>query len=71
MQETSADGNIQEANQTEWKVVLEIQAAHGVFEINHICWSKRWDREKTSAAEEVVISTGDDGEVKVWTVDGA
>jgi len=70
MQESSANGNTQESSQAEWKVVSEIQAAHGVFEINHICWSKRWDRGKITEDEEVVISTGDDGEVKVWTVDG-
>lgn len=70
MQDGSMNGTGQEASQMEWKVVSEIQAAHGVFEINHICWSKRWNREKTlEDEEEVIISTGDDGEVKVWTVD--
>lgn len=68
----SGDKEEQESSETkEWKVVFEVQAAHGVFEINHICWSKRWDREKSNKDEEVIVSTGDDGEVKVWIVDSA
>jgi WD40 repeat protein len=54
---------------TEWMVVAEIEGAHGVFEINHVCWAKRADRGKRRDDEEVILSTGDDGLVKVWTLD--
>ena len=46
-----------------WQVVAELDCAHGVFEINHISWANtRID----GSNEEVVVTTGDDGEVKVW-----
>jgi WD40 repeat protein len=51
---------------TEWVVVAELFSAHDVFEINHITWANRSDTGKKSEDEEVIISTGDDGEVKVW-----
>lgn len=54
---------------TEWVVVAEIEGAHGVFEINHVCWALRCDKGKRSEDEEVILSTGDDGEVKVWTLE--
>ena len=52
-----------------WKVIWEVEAAHGVYEVNHVCWARRCDRGKSSLSEEVVVSTGDDGEVKIWTLD--
>lgn len=55
----------------EWVVLGQVEGAHGVYEINHVCWAKRFDRERSGEVEEVVISTGDDGEVKVWSVLGA
>ena len=54
---------------TTWVVTQEIEAAHGVFEVNHVCWALRADKAKLHANEEVIVSTGDDGEVKVWTLD--
>jgi WD40 repeat protein len=54
---------------TEWVVVAEIEGAHDVVEINHVCWAKRYDKNKRSDEEEVIVSTGDDGEVKIWTLD--
>ena len=54
---------------TEWVVLAEIEGAHGPFEINHICWARRADRNKTVEDEEVVLSTGDDGVVKIWTLE--
>ncbi|KAF1833362.1 cytosolic iron-sulfur protein assembly protein 1 [Decorospora gaudefroyi] len=54
---------------TEWVVVAELFSAHDVFEINHVCWAARADKGKRVDGEEVVLSTGDDGEVKVWTLD--
>ena len=55
---------------TQWAVVAKLDNAHGVFEINHVCWARRADKGKRSEHEEVVISTGDDGVVKVWVIDG-
>jgi WD40 repeat protein len=55
---------------TQWIVLTEFEGAHGVFEVNHVCWGKRWDRgRKEGVDEEVIISTGDDGVVNVWTLD--
>ncbi|KAF2809336.1 cytosolic iron-sulfur protein assembly protein 1 [Mytilinidion resinicola] len=62
------EGN-EAATLTEWVVVAEIEGAHDVFEINHVCWAKRYDKGKRSEDEEVIVSTGDDGEVKVWTLE--
>lgn len=52
-----------------WRVLAELEAAHGVFEINHVCWAKRFDRNRRGSDEEIIITTGDDGEVKVWTLE--
>ncbi|OAK95998.1 putative cytosolic iron-sulfur protein assembly protein 1 [Phaeosphaeriaceae sp. SRC1lsM3a] len=54
----------------EWVVVAELFSAHDVFEINHVTWAPRADKGKVWDGEEVVVSTGDEGEVKVWTLDG-
>ncbi|KAF2715989.1 cytosolic iron-sulfur protein assembly protein 1 [Polychaeton citri CBS 116435] len=53
---------------THWVVESEIMDAHGVFEINHVTWADRADKGKQFEGEEIIVSTGDDGEVKVWTV---
>lgn len=58
------------ASNTNWVILAELEAAHGVYEVNHVTWAKRYDRGKTRDEEEVIVSTGDDGEVKVWTVEG-
>jgi WD40 repeat protein len=54
---------------TEWVVVAELYSAHDVFEINHVTWAKRSDKGRRSEEEEVILSTGDDGEIKVWALD--
>ncbi|GAB7361439.1 hypothetical protein MBLNU230_g1495t1 [Neophaeotheca triangularis] len=54
---------------TEWVVIAEFENAHDVFEINHVIWAPRADKGKRHEDEEVIVSTGDDGEVKVWTLD--
>jgi len=54
---------------TEWVVFTKLDNAHGVFEINHVCWARRADKSRKSGDEEVIVSTGDDGVVKVWTLD--
>lgn len=56
-------------NLTEWIAIADVENAHDVFEVNHVVWAPRCDRGKLHEQEEVVVSTGDDGEVKVWTLD--
>lgn len=53
--------------QTEWVVVAEVNGAHGIYEINHAAWAKRADRDAKDG-EEVLVTTADDGSVKVWTL---
>ena len=65
-----ANGNVQhDSGMTEWVVVGIVENAHDVFEVNHAVWVPRFDKEKRFDGEEVVVSTGDDGEVKVWALD--
>ena len=52
---------------TEWVLVGVQDGAHGIYEINHVAWAKRADR-GSDGEEEVLVSTADDGSVKVWTV---
>ena len=52
---------------TEWVLVGVQDGAHGIYEINHVAWAKRADR-GSGGEEEVLVSTADDGSVKVWTV---
>lgn len=56
---------------TEWVVIAQIEGAHGVFEVNHVAWAPRRDKNGggTVDDEEVIVTTGDDGTVKVWTLD--
>lgn len=63
---------------TEWTVLASIEAAHGIYEVNHICWAKRPRRRQDEGAldtsstgkeeEEILITTADDGSVKAWTL---
>jgi len=55
-------------SKTEWVVVGQMHDAHGVAEINHVTWAIRADKGKQYGNEEVIVSTGDDGEVEIWTV---
>jgi WD40 repeat protein len=54
---------------TEWVEVAEFEGAHDVFEVNHVSWVKRRDKGRRSDSEEIIMSTGDDGEVKLWILD--
>lgn len=69
--------------ETKWRVLTSIDAAHGIHEVNQVCWAKRADygkKENSSLevdceslggkddGEEVLISTGDDGVVKAWRI---
>lgn len=62
---SSADADAQ----TEWVAVAVAENAHDVFEVNHAVWAPRADKGKRFDGEEVIVTTGDDGEVKVWTID--
>ncbi|KAJ5466874.1 cytosolic iron-sulfur protein assembly protein 1 [Penicillium sp. IBT 31633x] len=63
---TSGDGPA--LPRTEWVLVAVQDGAHGIYEVNHVAWAKRADRGSGSEEEEVLVSTADDGSVKVWTV---
>ncbi|CAG8049952.1 unnamed protein product [Penicillium olsonii] len=52
--------------QSEWTLLDVKDGAHGIYEINHVAWAKRADRGVQE--EEVLVSTADDGSVKVWTI---
>lgn len=56
---------------TEWVAIAQVEGAHGVFEVNHVAWAPRRDKNAGSDVghEELIITTGDDGTVKVWTLD--
>ena len=56
---------------TEWVVIAQLEGTHGVFEVNHVAWAPRRDKNAGSNVEqqELIITTGDDGTVKVWTLD--
>jgi WD40 repeat protein len=67
--EASEEGEKSQAAATEWVVVAVAENAHDVFEVNHAVWAPRADKDKRFDGEEVIVTTGDDGEVKVWTLD--
>ncbi|KAJ5740964.1 hypothetical protein N7493_000836 [Penicillium malachiteum] len=54
---------------TEWSILAVVDGAHGIYEINHAAWAKRADR-GSDGDEEVLVTTADDGSVKVWTLQG-
>ncbi|KAJ5432469.1 cytosolic iron-sulfur protein assembly protein 1 [Penicillium daleae] len=54
---------------TEWSILAVVDGAHGIYEINHAAWAKRADRGSTEGQEEeVLVTSADDGSVKVWTL---
>jgi WD40 repeat protein len=59
--ETSAEGN-----KGPWKIVAEFEGTHGVYEVNNVQWSKRFDKDKKGNDDEIILSVGDDGEVNIW-----
>ncbi|KNG80223.1 WD repeat protein [Aspergillus nomiae NRRL 13137] len=52
---------------TEWVAIAILEGAHGIYEINHATWATRADRDRTEN-EEVLVTTADDGSIKVWTL---
>lgn len=58
---------------TEWTVLASIEAAHGIYEVNHVCWANRVDQKGEGEGdggegEEALLTTGDDGQVKAWRI---
>ncbi|KAL8673037.1 MAG: hypothetical protein Q9168_002529 [Polycauliona sp. 1 TL-2023] len=49
-----------------WQVVAVRDCGHQEFEINHVTWAKA--KTPDGIVQEVIVTTGDDGEVKIWTV---
>jgi cytosolic iron-sulfur protein assembly protein CIAO1 len=60
--------NAQSNSKSTWKVVALMEAAHDEFEINHVCFALRRDKDRRYPNEEVIISTADDGDVRIWTL---
>ncbi|RDA86362.1 hypothetical protein CP532_4321 [Ophiocordyceps camponoti-leonardi (nom. inval.)] len=55
---------------TSWDLVATFPNAHGPYEINHITWCRRYDEAvgDRRGEEEMLVTTGDDGLVRTWTV---
>ncbi|KAJ9613151.1 Cytosolic iron-sulfur protein assembly protein [Cladophialophora chaetospira] len=53
---------------SKWEVVALMEAAHDEFEINHVCWAERRDKDRRFVGEEMIVSTGDEGDVRIWTL---
>lgn len=54
---------------TEWNILAIVDGAHSIYEINHVSWARRADRGRTeNQNEEVLVTTADDGSIKVWTL---
>lgn len=45
--------------------IAQLDAAHGVFDVNSLVWCPR------SGFENVFATAGDDGHIKVWAVNDA
>ena len=56
---------------TDWVIVAQMEGAHGIFEVNHVAWAPRKVKAGGSIPEQedLIITTGDDGVVKVWRFD--
>ena len=53
----------------EWVIVGVLNSSHGPYEINHVTWCTRYDAGKTQKDEEMIITTGDDGVARAWSID--
>jgi WD40 repeat protein len=62
---TSVGGGIERA----WVVIGTVESAHGPYEINHITWCKRFDAGRRETEEEIIVTTGDDGAVRAWSIE--
>lgn len=67
---TASNGETKERESqpaTEWHVVAQVELGHGPYEINHATWCPRFDGGR-KGEEEMIVTTGDDGIVKAWTL---
>ena len=68
-QEAAQSNEVDTAEATEWVIVARMDGAHGVFEVNHVAWAPRRDSKDAAEQDELIVTTGDDGTVKVWSLD--
>ncbi|KAK6583989.1 hypothetical protein PZA11_003719 [Diplocarpon coronariae] len=61
---TSVGGAIER----EWVALGVLEGGHGPYEINHVAWCQRFDAGRREAGEEMLVTSGDDGVVRAWTL---
>ncbi|KKA29559.1 hypothetical protein TD95_001684 [Thielaviopsis punctulata] len=68
---TAAAESAEEPGAGRWRVVGSVDQAHGAYEVNHVTWSRRFDRAAVEAGsvQEMLVTTGDDGIVRPWAVE--
>ncbi|KAL2886187.1 putative cytosolic iron-sulfur protein assembly protein 1 [Ceratocystis lukuohia] len=64
------EGTSENPGSGNWKVVASYEQAHGAYEVNHLTWCRRFDKEAEALAgvQEMLVTTGDDGVVRSWAV---
>lgn len=65
---TKGRSSVGGAIETEWVVLGVLPAGHGPYEINNVTWCTRFDPDKRHENEEMIVTTGDDGAIRAWTV---
>ncbi|KAL8365823.1 hypothetical protein RB595_004548 [Gaeumannomyces hyphopodioides] len=61
----------QQASGQGWRVLGSVADGHGPYEINHVTWCPRFDPgAKRRGVEEMLVTTGDDGVVRPWQLNG-
>jgi WD40 repeat protein len=70
---STEDGTTEESepyklHKSKWEIVALIEGAHDEYEINHVCWAERRDNDRRFDGEEILVSTGDEGDVRIWTL---
>jgi WD40 repeat protein len=56
------------AIETEWIVLGVLTGGHGPYEINNVTWCTRFDPGRRQENEEMIVTTGDDGSVRAWSI---
>lgn len=54
--------------ETEWVVLAVLAGGHGPYEINSVTWCTRFDPDRRQENEEMIVTTGDDGSVRAWSI---
>jgi WD40 repeat protein len=65
---TKGRSSVGGAVETEWVVLGVLSGGHGPYEINSVTWCARFDPERQHDNEEMVVTTGDDGSVRAWSI---